>query len=154
MNIAPNFARGRTGRVRWMGSTYSVTLRGEPALGTPGVFESEVPAGEGPPIHIHHDADEIIHVIDGRFELFLDGEMIPRRPGDTVLVPRGVPHSFRVTGSRPGRLLVMMTPGGFEGFFLEVAERDLRIPEHMEAIGETASRYGLEFTGPPLSAAG
>ena len=152
MNIAADFAQGRTGKVRWMGSSYSVTLRGDPALKTPGVFESEVPAGEGPPIHIHHDADEIIHVIDGRLEFFLEGEMIPRRPGDTVVVPRGAAHSFRVTGGRPGRLIVMMTPGGFEGFFLEVAERDLRIPEHMDAICEMASRYGLEFTGPPLRA--
>ena len=87
MNIASGFGQGRTGKVRWMGSAYSVTLRGDAKLGTPGVFESEVPAGKGPPIHIHHDADEIIHVIDGRFEFFLDGEMIPRRPGDTVVVP-------------------------------------------------------------------
>jgi quercetin dioxygenase-like cupin family protein len=153
MNVAPSFARATTGRVTWMGSHYSVTMRGSAATGSAGVFESVVPAGEGPPIHIHHNEDEILHLIEGRFEFFVEGELIPRRAGDTVLVPRGVPHSFRVLGDRPGRLVAIMTPGGFEGFFLEVAERELRIPEHMAEVAEVANRYGLEFTGPPLSGA-
>jgi oxalate decarboxylase/phosphoglucose isomerase-like protein (cupin superfamily) len=127
-------------------------MRGDAASGRPGVFESVVPAGEGPPVHIHHNEDEILHLLDGRFEFFVDGETIPRRAGDTVFVPRGVPHTFRVLGERPGRLVAIMTPGGFEGFFLEVAERGLRIPEDMEAVAEAAARHGLEFTGPPLSA--
>jgi mannose-6-phosphate isomerase-like protein (cupin superfamily) len=154
MNIAPSFARMATGRVKWMGSQYAVTLRGDTATGRPGVFESIVPAGEGPPVHVHHNEDEILHLIEGQFEFFVDGERIPRRAGDTVLVPRGVPHTFRVLGERPGRLIAVMTPGGFEGFFLEVAERELRIPDHMDEVAETAGRYGLEFTGPPLSATG
>lgn len=141
-----------TGKVRWMGCDYSVTLRGNGSPGSVGTFESVVPAGEGPPIHVHHNEDEILHLVDGRFEFFVDGEMIPRRAGDTLVVPRGVPHSFRVLGSRPGRLVAFMTPGGFEGFFLEVARRELRIPEDMEAVSEVAGRYGLEFTGPPLAA--
>ncbi len=151
MNMMPSFASKATGRARWMGCEYNVTLRGD-AAGSLGVFESLVPVGEGPPIHIHHDADEILHLIEGRFEFFVDGEMIPRRAGETVVVPRGIPHSFRVLGDRPGRLIAIMTPGGFEGFFLEVAERELRIPEDMPEITEVAARHGLEFTGPPLKA--
>ena len=37
------------------------------------MFESTVPAGEGPPIHIHHNEDEVIHVLAGEYEFWLDG---------------------------------------------------------------------------------
>ncbi|MFH1518842.1 MAG: hypothetical protein ABIH17_13310 [Pseudomonadota bacterium] len=41
-------------------------------------------------------------------------------------------------------------PGGFEGFFVEMAEAGYSIPEDMEAVSESASRHNLIFTGPPL----
>lgn len=40
-------------------------------------------------------------------------------PGAFALVPRGTVHRFRCSGDRPGRLLILFTPGGIEGFFRE-----------------------------------
>lgn len=146
MNIATREATGR--RVSWMGTNYSITVATSDSAGIVGVFESVTPAGEGPPVHIHNNEDEVIHIIDGEFELWLDGQVSRAGPGMSVFLPRGIPHTFRVVGDRPGRILAIATPGGFENFFVEASERDLRIPDNMPELMELAERYGLQFVGP------
>lgn len=135
--------------VTWMGTTYAITVTKGQSAGLVGVFEGHVPAGEGPPVHVHHNEDEVIHVLEGTYEFWLDGTRFVRPAGASVFLPRGVPHTFRVIGNEPGRNLAILTPGGFEGFFLEAAERNLTIPDRMPEVIELAARYGLEFTGPP-----
>ncbi len=136
--------------VHWMGTEYAITVTGRDSAGIIGVFEGTIPVGEGPPIHIHHNEDEVIHVIDGVYEFWLDGEVSRARPGASVFLPRGVPHTFRVVGDSAGRSLAIVTPGGFENFFIEASERGLMIPDHMAALGELAALYGLEFLGPAV----
>ena len=80
----------------------------------------------------------------------LDGETFTRGPGQAVFVPRGREHTFRVVGGAPSRSIVILTPGGFEGFFREMALGRFRIPEDMPAVMESAARFQLTFTGPPL----
>lgn len=135
--------------VTWMGSVYSITLPKSDSAGLVGAFEGVVPAGEGPPVHVHHNEDEVIHLIEGAYEFWLDGSTFRRSAGESVFLPRGVPHTFRVLGDRPGRNLAVLMPGGFENFFVEAAENSLTIPERMPEVLALAARYGLEFKGPP-----
>jgi quercetin dioxygenase-like cupin family protein len=135
-------------KVSWMGTDYSINVAKADSAGTVGVFESVTPAGDGPPVHIHNNEDEVLHVIDGEFEFWLDGQVSRAAQGRSVFLPRGVPHTFRVVGDRPGRILAITVPGGFENFFVEVSERDLRIPDNMPELMELAGRYGLQFVGP------
>ena len=140
-------AAGRT--VSWLGTHYTITVDRRASGGTVGMFVGEVPAGNGPPIHIHHNEDEVIHVLDGDYEMWLDGSISRLMPGQSIFLPRGVPHTFRVAGRTPGRNIAVLTPGGFEQFFPEVAARDLKIPQDMAALAELAGDYGLEFLGMP-----
>jgi quercetin dioxygenase-like cupin family protein len=132
-----------------MGTEYSTTLTKTDTAGLVGIFDSRVPAGEGPPLHIHHNEDEVLHVLEGQYEFWLDGAISRGGPGTSIFLPRGVPHSFRVLGEQAGRNLAILTPGGFEGFFAEAAARDLVIPRDMAALAELGGLYGLEFVGPP-----
>ena len=147
MNVAAMIRRP-SDSVVWMGTEYSVSLAKNDSAGLIGIFESCVPAGEGPPIHIHHNEDEVLHVIDGQYEFWLDGAVTRAGPGSSIFLPRGVPHTFRVVGQKPGRNLAILTPGGFESFFAEAAARDLRVPDHMAELVELGGLYGLEFLGP------
>jgi mannose-6-phosphate isomerase-like protein (cupin superfamily) len=79
--------------------------------------------GEGPPPHVHDNEDESFYVIDGRFEILVADRIIDAGPGSFTLVPRGTVHRFRCVAERPGRMLVMFTPGGIEGFFREAGIR-------------------------------
>ncbi|MBE0553904.1 MAG: cupin domain-containing protein, partial [Rhodobacteraceae bacterium] len=82
-----------------------------------GVFEAEVPPGEGPPPHIHDHEDEFFRVLSGSFAFWCNGARVDLTADGTLVVPRGAVHRFQNTGSTPGRLMCVMTPGGFEGFF-------------------------------------
>ena len=90
--------------------------------------------------------------MSGDVEFWLNGERMVRGPGQTAFVPRGTAHTFRVLGHQPSRHLTILTPGGFEGFFAEMAAGGYRIPEDMGAVAEIAARFHLTFTGPPLAA--
>jgi quercetin dioxygenase-like cupin family protein len=140
------------GAIEWLGVHYRTSLTTLETGGAMSITDSVSPPGSGPPRHVHHDADETFVVLSGDVEFWLDGERCTRGPGQTMFVPRGAPHTFRVTCDLPGRHLVILTPGGFEGFFAEMAARQLRIPEDMAEITRIAESYHLTFTGPPLGA--
>jgi mannose-6-phosphate isomerase-like protein (cupin superfamily) len=140
------------GAVEWLGVQYRTILTTVESHGSMSVTDTISPVESGPPLHIHHDADETFVMLTGECEFMLGGDRFTRGPGTTVFVPRGTEHTFRVVGSIPSRHLVILTPGGFEGFFVEMAAGQFRIPEDMPAIVESAKRHNLSFTGPPLSA--
>jgi quercetin dioxygenase-like cupin family protein len=105
----------------------------------------EVPAGQMPPLHVHHAEDEIFYVLDGEVTLFLPGREIHAQAGDCVLAPRGIPHAYRV-GERPARWLVMSSPAGFERFVAGVAALDDLDPAVLTAV---AAEHDIEILGPP-----
>ena len=114
--------------------------------GTYGVLEVDMPAGEGPPLHVHEREEEFFRVLSGRF-LFVCGDTSSElSEGGCILLPRGVPHRFQNVGSTTGRLMVIVTPGGFEGFF--AAAQDAA----MSDVDEIAAGFGLRFV-PAISAA-
>ena len=126
-----------------------IRISAEQTGGRLGVFEAEVPAGEGPPPHIHENEDEFFRVLEGRFAFWCNGARVELEAGGLIVVPRGAVHRFQNIGDAPGRLMVMMTPGGFEGFFAAV---ETEAPGTPAAIDALAARFSLRFT-PPLTQA-
>ena len=105
----------------------------------------EVPAGDMPPLHVHHSSDECFYVIDGEVTLYLPGAERTLGPGDFILAPRGVPHTYRV-GEEPCHWLVVSQPAGFERFVAAVAALDAPTPDELAAI---AADHDIEILGPP-----
>ena len=118
------------------------------------LFEEVHRGNGGPPMHVHHREDEVFRVIEGRFRMRVGDETFDAGPGDTLFLPRGVPHCFFNAGGGVGRLLVALQPGGFERFFLDVVAEGLAAPADMERIAAIAAGYGLEFVGPNPFAGG
>ena len=59
------------------------------------------------PMHSHPYL-EILHILDGVAEAWVEGQedrTVLLRKGDTIALPPNVPHSFRVVGDQPLRLL-------------------------------------------------
>jgi mannose-6-phosphate isomerase-like protein (cupin superfamily) len=79
------------------------------------------PPGHGTPLHRHHREDEGFLVLAGEYEIRLGDRVVPARAGDFVFGPRGLPHLYRNVRSSPGRIQVLISPAGFEQFFLEAA---------------------------------
>lgn len=105
----------------------------------------EVPAGDMPPLHVHHTHDEGFLLLDGELSLFFPEREIRLEPGEYALAPRGVPHAYRV-GETPARFLVLSTPAGFEEFVRDVAALDELSPEVLAA---TAAEREIQILAPP-----
>lgn len=85
-------------------------------------FAAAPPPAPAAPVHIHHDADEAIYVLDGEFQVTLDGQQIGVSAGAFVFVPRGIPHTIANVGAAVGKMLVLLTPPGFEGYWNEMSQ--------------------------------
>lgn len=136
----------------WLGVYYKTILTPAETGGAMSIVDSVSPVGSGPPRHVHEREDETFVLLTGECEFWLEGQTFRRSAGDFVFIPRGREHTFRVVEDQPSRHLIILTPGGFEGFFADMAQGGFRIPEDMEQVGASAARYNLRFTGPPLGA--
>ena len=140
------FGEGKS--VNVIGNALIIRLHGRDTGGVLSVVESiDQPAG-GPPPHIHHREDETFQVLEGEYEFMCDGKTFMARNGATVYAPRGIPHTYRCVGQTPGRLMVTITPAGFEGFFEEIGALGPQQQEIPRVI-EIGKKYGLEFLPPP-----
>jgi quercetin dioxygenase-like cupin family protein len=139
--------------IEWLGTQYRTILTKAATGGAMSITDSVSPPTSGPPRHVHHDADETFVMLAGDALFWMEGERTRCGPGQTFFVPRGREHTFQVVSDIPARHLIILTPGGFEGFFAEMAAGRCRIPEDMAEIERVAARYHLTFTGPPLGSA-
>ncbi len=136
----------------WLGVSYKTILSSAASSGAMSIVRSVSSPGSGPPRHIHHEEDETFVILTGRCEFWMAGEVSSVVSGETMFIPRGTEHTFQICTPDDCEHLVILTPGGFEQFFVDMAEGQYRIPEDMEAIHESAARHHLSFTGPPLEA--
>ena len=99
------------------------------------------------PMHVHEHEDEYSYVLEGEVGVQIGDEVRYARPGDLVVKPRGIPHAFWNRTDEPARLLEIISPGGFERYFAELAP--LLPPQaaqpDFEALSALQARYGLEM---------
>jgi uncharacterized RmlC-like cupin family protein len=57
-------------------------------------WHATFPPGTFVPPHIHAAQDEFIYMLEGHFELLLDGREIKAGPGDLIRLPMGLPHGI------------------------------------------------------------
>ena len=78
--------------------------------------------------HVHATCDEWFYVIEGALDMTVGSETKAAKAGESVWIPRGVVHHFKVT-SDVGHVLNGYTPGGFEqvikGLASPAAKREL-----------------------------
>ena len=110
--------------------------------------------GAGPPPHYHANEDETFYLLEGEMTFYAGGEEIHAIPGDTVIVPRGLEHTFR-TDTKEAKFLMQVTPAGFERYFQEMSEPAEYLglppnpsPPDIARMVATATKYGTVFTGP------
>lgn len=75
--------------------------------------------GEEEPLHFHPNAEQLTHVLAGECELVVGDTMYHMEAGDTVRVPRNVPHQAACTGWDPVRLLATFSSPRVQTVFLD-----------------------------------
>ena len=145
-----------TRRIHYVGpERVEVLVSTDETDGQFGMFTSDVPPASGPPPHIHECESETLYVATGRFEFWVDGETVVRGAGEAVHVPAGVPHTFRNLSATESRLVVVVSPGGFEGYFAAVGTPEPGVVDD-DVIGRliaAAPDFHIAFLPPPADGA-
>jgi mannose-6-phosphate isomerase-like protein (cupin superfamily) len=138
-----------------LGDRYTFKLSSDESGGALAVVELIAFPQNGPPPHIHHREDESFYIVEGSFSVLIGDGTFEAGPGAFVHIPKGTLHTCRNVGMTSGHVLVILTPGGFEGLWREVGEpaREDSTPqapseETIRKISELAPKYHLEI--PPL----
>lgn len=115
------------------------------------VFEQNgfTPKG-GPPLHIHLYQDEFFYIIDGEYLFQVGDEKYQMKPGDTIFLPRNVPHAF-VQLTELGKVLVSYMPAGKMEDFFRITDSWTSAPDAVE-IHKAFEDCDMKIVGPPLKA--
>ena len=97
------------------------------------------------PLHRHNREDEYSYVLEGRVGALLGDEVVVGSPGDLIFKPRNQWHTFWNAGDQPARLLEIISPAGFEGFFDELVDMGGVTEAQPETLAELCARYELEM---------
>jgi mannose-6-phosphate isomerase-like protein (cupin superfamily) len=143
-------APGEGKTVTVLGDTYTYKARAADTAGHYGLVELIAPAGSpGPPPHIHEGEEEALYVVDGELRVQVGQQTMQVLAGAFILVPRGTTHTFSNPSSKPAKVLVLVSPAGFESAFEEMAQVAPRAdqPPDMEKLLAIARKYNLRIVG-------
>jgi mannose-6-phosphate isomerase-like protein (cupin superfamily) len=132
------FAQGRQlDNSRWyMGNMMTFLVNSEQTNGAFSMTDYLSKPGNEPPAHVHDREDEFVYVLEGRIDAYIGKEVFSAGQNEGVYFPKFVPHTFRIVTPQL-RMLIWISPGGFEGYFRDMSEpaRSLNLPEHAVNYG-------------------
>ena len=127
---------------------------------TEGAFdlvESKMRKGTEPPPHIHDREDELFYILSGEIKVFADRQVFTVAAGESVFLPKRVPHAYLIQTDEC-HVLALMTPGGFLNAInkMNAPARSMEIPSDMEtyatadltATMEVFIKYGVRLLAP------
>jgi mannose-6-phosphate isomerase-like protein (cupin superfamily) len=126
------------------GERIAVRLSSKDTNGAYAIAESVVVPGCSPPMHLHRNEEEHFVVLAGAYRILIEDKVFDAPVGTSVTVPRGFRHSWRNISNETGRLLVVLTPGGFEQCIQTIRDSPA------DKMLEIAAHYGCFIVGPPI----
>ena len=113
---------------------------------------TEMP-GYKTPLHRHSTWDESFYVLEGTLTVKVVDSIYTLQAGSYILIPRGTPHGQANFGTVPVKLLLTITPSGFERhlkdrveLFKTVKPNTPEFPQRMDALRKKNSKY-IEILG-------
>jgi quercetin dioxygenase-like cupin family protein len=135
------------GKLIWVqGLGVRSMLTGEQTGGRFALVEHPIkPKALAAPLHTHTAEDEISYILEGEVGVQIGERVLRATAGTLVFKPRGVPHAFWNAGEAPARLLDLISPAGFEGYFEGAAALFASGPPDPARAAELLGRYRLEM---------
>lgn len=130
-------------------NTLDIKISGKDTENDLAVFEQSglTPKG-GPPLHIHPNQDEWFYIVEGEYLFQVGDDKYQMKPGDTIFLPRKVPHAF-VQLTDKGKAIVSYLPAGkMEAFF--AATDKWTSPPAKEEIARAFADHDMQVVGAPL----
>jgi mannose-6-phosphate isomerase-like protein (cupin superfamily) len=113
------------------------------------------PTGEhhpyrGAPLHVHHEQDERLYILDGEFVAEVGGRPMRLKSGDSLLMPMKVPHRWSVAQGATCGAIHLYSPAGLMEMDWAPVARDEN-PKNLEARKAEFERHRLTLLGGPLT---
>jgi quercetin dioxygenase-like cupin family protein len=80
------------------------------------VIVGDLNPGEGHSFHKHPGQEEVMYVVSGKIEQWIDREKRILGPGDSAFIPPGVVHASFNAGDGEGRVMAIFSPCVGDGF--------------------------------------
>ena len=113
---------GQPELVPYDGGTARFLVSSEDTNGAWSLVELAEKPGYKTRIHRHHYTDETYYVLEGVLTAKVGDKTHHLPAGSYITIPHGTPHAQGNLGKVPVRVLLTMTPGGFEKSFKARAE--------------------------------
>ena len=96
-------------------------------------------------MHRHHREDEYSYVLEGQIGALLGDDVLLGNPGDVIFKPREQWHTLWNASDGPSRVLEIISPAGFEGYFRELGEELRSGPPDLHKLAALCARYDLDM---------
>jgi quercetin dioxygenase-like cupin family protein len=132
-----------------VGGSVEIKVSTKDTGGALSIFEYISTTKGGPPLHIHLYQDEMFFIQQGDYLFQVGNEKHKLTVGDTIFLPRNVPHAFAQV-SDTGKLFYLFNPAGkMEDFFRALgAIKGIPAPAIVAKIFED---HDMKIVGPPLA---
>ncbi len=151
---------GTTNSFWFLNTHISIRISGHDNADHISVLEHQAYYADSPPLHIHHTEDEVFVLLEGAFRFVIGDNEYRLKAGETILAPKGIPHTYIVESQSGGKWLTITSNYDFEDFirtFSTPTEVDT-LPEQKGPPSEelkteltaTLAQYNIEIAGPPL----
>ena len=124
-----------------------IRVRADQTGGGATIVEHVLPPGYiAMPLHTHRRETETTYVLEGTLWVQVGKRVTGLGAGETIVKAAGVPHTYWNEGRADARFLDVVTPGGLEPWYEEVAAIvPVRGEVDVGRVLEVSRRYGLEF---------
>jgi len=112
------------------------------------IVEHPFAVGALVPPHVHRLEDEISIVLEGEIGFRSNDQEVVLGAGGYVVKPRNEVHAMWNAGSTPARMIEVISPAGFEGFFRELTAMTSNGVPDPAAVAELSAGFQLPFAEP------
>jgi quercetin dioxygenase-like cupin family protein len=124
-------------------------VSGKDTNGALAIFEQTgLSPKRGTPLHVHHHQDEIFNVIEGAYQFIVGKEKFELAAGDTIFLPRKVPHAWTQVSQRAKMNVIVQPAGKLEEFFITMAA--FKGEPTKEQVAKVFADNEMQIVGPPL----
>jgi branched-chain amino acid transport system ATP-binding protein len=147
MRMPPGITKAGEGfdHITWniLGQTYIPKQVSETSFSWHATFPPETFV----PPHIHPTQDEFIYMLEGQFELMLDGKTVLASSGDLIRMPMGIPHGIFNKSDRTVKCLFWVSPTRrLYDLFWAIHNMAEQTPAEVVAL---AAKHEVDFLPPP-----
>ncbi len=104
------------GKMRWLTNPANTASKHLTTL------EVIIKPGEGHDFHFHPNQEEMIYVMEGQLEQWIEQNKETLNPGDSVFIPKGQIHASFQMGQKPAELFVVLGPCADNDLGYEIEE--------------------------------